>query len=325
MFFFLQAFFTLMILAVALLVARRSHTDPTDFALLFVAIMLASPNTASYTFILSLLPVSLLMEQATRLQKAFLAVAYVAVSLPGNPQWNIFFPKLWMLLALLLFAGSRCADLLRKKELTLVLALATVSSVLVAYRRELQYEREPGRRWERIDVRPGAIYSSSPATLSSGILYESIGKGRYVLRLTNAAGDREFAFDGEAFHPHAVSPAGSVQFELVAHGASKHMLLDVRSGNVTPITAEATETRDSNPISPDGQWRAITAFKNGSQEISVQELYTRRRWQIAGGECNSNSPVWSLDSKSLIFASDCDRGIGLPALYQARLEHLDDR
>jgi hypothetical protein len=40
---------------------------------------------------------------------------------------------------------------------------------------------------------------------------------------------------------------------------------------------------------------------------------------LTGGNCNSSSPAWALDSESILFASDCGRAFGLPALYRARL------
>jgi Tol biopolymer transport system component len=38
---------------------------------------------------------------------------------------------------------------------------------------------------------------------------------------------------------------------------------------------------------------------------------------LTGGNCNSSSPAWTLDSSSILFASDCGRAFGLPALYRA--------
>jgi hypothetical protein len=40
---------------------------------------------------------------------------------------------------------------------------------------------------------------------------------------------------------------------------------------------------------------------------------------VAGGNCNNSSPAWEEDSHTLIFASDCGRGIGMPVLYRANL------
>jgi Tol biopolymer transport system component len=36
--------------------------------------------------------------------------------------------------------------------------------------------------------------------------------------------------------------------------------------------------------------------------------------QLTEGECNSISPAWTPDSKELIYATDCGRGVGLTAL-----------
>ncbi|MGB7642867.1 MAG: hypothetical protein WBL82_16370 [Terriglobales bacterium] len=39
--------------------------------------------------------------------------------------------------------------------------------------------------------------------------------------------------------------------------------------------------------------------------------------QLTSGDCNSISPAWTADSKRLVYATDCGRGLGLTALVQA--------
>jgi len=38
--------------------------------------------------------------------------------------------------------------------------------------------------------------------------------------------------------------------------------------------------------------------------------------QVTVGDCNSISPAWSADSKTLVYATDCGRGLGLTAFAQ---------
>lgn len=67
-------------------------------------------------------------------------------------------------------------------------------------------------------------------------------------------------------------------------------------------------------ISPDGGRLAFSCGQRGAWQIHVMELRTGEQVQLTKGDCNSVSPVWTLDSKSLIYATDCGRGLGLTAL-----------
>jgi Tol biopolymer transport system component len=72
-------------------------------------------------------------------------------------------------------------------------------------------------------------------------------------------------------------------------------------------------------ISPDGKWVAFTSTSTGSQQIRLRNIATGEAQLLTGGNCNSSSPAWELDSQTVIFASDCGRAFGMFALYRAPL------
>jgi hypothetical protein len=145
----------------------------------------------------------------------------------------------------------------------------------------------------------------------------------YVLRWFHAGRVDEFPFAGEAFHPTAQSADGPIQFELVAHGSSRSMLLDLSTRKVI-AAPPSTRTNAMIPgISPNGKWIVFTSSKT-SEQIWLRGIDSGRTVPITHGNCNSVSPVWELDSRAIVFASDCGRGIGLPALYRARLDRLEN-
>jgi hypothetical protein len=182
------------------------------------------------------------------------------------------------------------------------------------------YAEEPGQHFERIAVQEGAIFSSYPAVSRAGIFYQSMGKDRYVLRWLHDDRDEELAFAGQAFRPTAPTPDGPIYFELVAGQKSTMMQFDPVTRKATPQSAPATIDTEQPAASPDGKWLAFTSDRQGPEQVWLRNLADGHETRLTGGNCNSSSPAWALDSKSILFASDCGRAFGLPALYRARLD-----
>ena len=153
-----------------------------------------------------------------------------------------------------------------------------------------------------------------PAIAPDGNLLACIAAGRIVVYSHGALGTingptpvHDVAwFPDSARMVYSAGPAGSSQIFATTPGTSVQLTND--SGDHTEPT-----------ISPDGKSLAFTRARGGTRQIWIQNLATRRATQITEGNCNSYSPAWDLDSRSLIFACDCQRGIGLPAMFRARL------
>ncbi|HSU30675.1 MAG TPA: glycosyltransferase 87 family protein [Bryobacteraceae bacterium] len=318
LFFFLQPLLTLTLLVFPLLALRRAEPSNVGFAGFLIALLLVSPNTASYTFILLLLPLSLLLPGATWQKRILLLICYAISALPMRPSWSWLFPKVWCLLTLLFLAGDGYWQRLKWKPALLSTAAVVFSATLLARNGLVNYAQEPGQNWEPFAVEHRAIYSSSPAVLRSGVVYQSIGSDRYILRWEHNGSIEPFVFSGEAFHPVALSPDGPIQFELVAHGVSTMNLLNPVRGKAVRSGAIADHAEEK-AISPDRKWLAFTRPSSGTTQIWLRKVDGGQLTRLTGGNCDSFAPAWELDSKSVLFASDCGRGIGLPALYRARL------
>lgn len=318
MFFFLRTFIALaIVLFLSLGVGLKPSTDRRDFAWFLVAAVLLSTNTALYTFILLLLPLVLLLEESPPGQQAFFMGAYVLLTAPLGLSW--LFPKVWLLIALFVMLGW---DRWRRLSLEWIVG-ATVLAALIAWvdaRQHLRaYAEEPGQRFERVAVEEGAIFSAYPAVSQAGIFYQSMGRDRYVLRWLHDDRDEELVFAGHAFHPIATTPDGPIRFELVANRTSTMMQFDPATRKTTPLAAPVPVDTLEPVASPDGKWLAFPSSRNGPEQVWLRNLTDGREMQLTGGNCNSLSPAWALDSKSVLFASDCGRAFGLPALYRARL------
>lgn len=321
-FFFFQPLVTLAVIIFPLIALYRSNSIKRDFAWFFIAIVLASPNTGSYTFLLLLLPVTLLLEGANRREQVLLVVCYALLAIPLQPAWSWLFPKVWLLLALFFLVGREYWHLVSAKAAYAATLLITIASAVSAVVHLASYSREPAQHWDRIGVQRGTLLSLSPAILRSGFVYQAIGKSQYVLRWVHEGHTDELRFLGDALQPVAESPDGPVRFELVAHGKSTFMLLDTKTSRVFPDIDPSPRRGSSSSISPDRNWTATTEQTNGTDQVWLRAVNRTLAMQLTGGNCNSSSPAWEWDSKSIVFASDCGRGVGWPALYRARLDTI---
>jgi hypothetical protein len=67
-------------------------------------------------------------------------------------------------------------------------------------------------------------------------------------------------------------------------------------------------------ISPNGEWIAFSCEHRGTWQIHVMNLQTGQEIPLTNADCNAVSSVWTLDSRNIIYATDCGRGLGLTAL-----------
>jgi hypothetical protein len=74
-------------------------------------------------------------------------------------------------------------------------------------------------------------------------------------------------------------------------------------------------------VSPDGNWVAFSCDYGGSWQLNAMDFNTKAQLQLTRGECNSISPAWTADSRRLIYATDCGRGLGLTALAEVSVFH----
>jgi hypothetical protein len=318
LFFFLKSFISLAIVAYLFLgVNVKQTTDRHDFSWFVVAVLLLSTSTVSYTFIVLLLPLVLLLEESGPRRSVFLVASYVFLTLPLHLAW--LFPKVWVLFALFLALGWPCW---RKVPLRLALVAAIVAaliSLVDAKRHMLSYANEPGQHFERVIVQSEALFSSFPVVSRAGIFYQSMGPDRYVLRWLHDGRNEGLSFEGQALHPRLAVDGESVYFELVANRTSTMMQFDPSTGKVTSRTMPVPADSAVSVVSPNGRWMAFELEQDGPTQIWLRDLSSGQERRLTGGNCNSSSPAWELDSKALLFASDCGRAFGLPALYRAHV------
>jgi hypothetical protein len=322
-FFFLRSLISFAIVAFLFLgTSMRCTTGKHDFAWFMIGVLLLSTSTASYTFILLLLPLVLLLEESGPWQSIFLMVSYVLITFPLRPAW--LFPKVWMLFALFVAVGWPCLRQVPHRLVLAVLLLSATAAFVDAKRHMLSYVNEPRQRFERVVVQEGAAFSSFPAVSRAGIFCQSMGNDRYVLRWLHDNRNEELLFGGQALHPRSAPDGESIYFELVANRASIVMHFDPATREAAPQAMPVPGDSIVSVVSPNGHWIAYESAQDGPMQIWLRDLLSGRERRLTGGDCNNSSPAWELDSRTILFASDCGRAFGLPALYRARLNQNEN-
>ena len=329
LFFFLRAFSVLAILGFAAVgvAFERGAEELRGFAWFTVAALCAAPNLGSYSFVMFFPAIVVLMKDASVGQRAALVATYMLLGFPLMLKWTVVFPKLWIILALFLIVGASYWRGLRlRTAFAIGVALALIASVDAA-RHWAEFREEPGRQFEQMSLGKGStvLLMPSVAVTPAGIFCSVIGDARYVLLWMHGGGSEQLVYEGEAFHPTAVpSTDGAVQFELASHARSNVMEFDPAT-RTTRVVSDATRRlaveTDPDALasveSPNGKWVAFEKKIPGARQIWLRNVDSRSEKLLAGGKCNNRAPAWELDSKGLLFTSDCQRGIGLPALYHA--------
>jgi Glycosyltransferase family 87 len=299
------------------LVRKSATREHRDFAWFVIAALLVSVSLSSYTYILLLLPIALLLRDSTLQEKLLLIAAFVALTFPLKLSWHGYFPRLWVLLALFIFVGREYWRGLSLKVAASTVAVAAMVASVSAWSHYRAYKQEPGRNFEVTALQPAAIFSSSPAVTKAGVFYQAMAGGKYMLKWETSAGIKELSFDGQSFHPFVLSPEGPVYFELVAHQKSTIMQFDPAAQVATAALGLQMPSPTGSLPSPDGKWTISESTKSGWKQLQLKNNETGVVRALTSGRCNNTSPAWELDSSAVIFASDCDRSTGLPALYRA--------
>jgi Tol biopolymer transport system component len=376
------------------LAKQRVDREPQALAWFVILLFVLSPNEASYTFVLLVVPIALLLQGAPWKWALALIALYVAVELPLF-SWDAgLFPKAWLMLGLFFLAGWTFLREIRPAAVWATILAVMVVSTIASVRQTRVYRTESAQIASPVVTGRDAIYSASPALGADGWIYESIGDERYLLRQSTATGTKTFKFDGDAFHPAASRQERLLAFELVANGHSQIELWNLDTGeHRVAVTAPPNPTEPalsadgakiaftangslyfsengrsrvlatgeiSNPsffpdstaivfskgrpghrtiesisisgaavrtlvtsgdcfdpaVSPDGRLLAYVCSSTGGRHIWVQALASATSRRLTDGYCNNESPAWDRDSQSIVFSSDCNRGLGLAALYR---------
>lgn len=122
-----------------------------------------------------------------------------------------------------------------------------------------------------------------------------------------------------AYHPIDVSVTseGDV-IASVGKVSNPHLVLARRLTQQVTLLPGFPEPARYPSISPDGKRMAFSRRDHGSWHLIVRELTNGAELQITHGSCNAISPSWQ-NAQSLLYATDCGRGVGLSAIASVSL------
>ena len=126
------------------------------------------------------------------------------------------------------------------------------------------------------------------------------------------AGDDESSVLEAAFFPD-----DRIVFAAETGRSTALFTLDPETQRIAPLSVSSRLTRYP-AVSPDGQWLAYSQAEAGSWRLWVMRFSTGVKRRLTIGDCNSIAPAWFRDSKTLVYATDCGRAVGLPALCRVR-------
>ena len=122
-----------------------------------------------------------------------------------------------------------------------------------------------------------------------------------------------------AFDVRTVSATVNHAFLIGAIYQGQERVFVVAPGKSPQLLAEARGQLDSPALSPDGKALAVRELIAERWQLMLLNLSSRRWEQLTHGDCNTYTPSWKND-RTLLYATDCMRGLGLTALTSLQLD-----
>jgi hypothetical protein len=169
----------------------------------------------------------------------------------------------------------------------------------------------------RDDIRPGESPVISFDSRWIAFLREDRGRARIWVRALDREDTPARLVTPPEFDVLELSflPNGSLIFSANATGYSS---LYVTESDGSIHTLGINEARYPT-VSPDGRWLAYSKLQSGNWNLWVRDLSNEQTDRLTHAECNDTEPAWEADSKTLVYASDCGRGLWLSALCRRRV------
>jgi Glycosyltransferase family 87 len=115
------------------------------------------------------------------------------------------------------------------------------------------------------------------------------------------------------FDVRTISGGPGRKFLFSAFYQGKQRVFTAAPGEFPQLVAEMNGPLDSPTLSPDGKLLVVRALRSERWQLMLLDLSTRKWKQLTGDDCHAYTPSWQ-DDHSLLYATDCMRGMGLTTL-----------
>jgi hypothetical protein len=188
-----------------------------------------------------------------------------------------------------------------------------------------------GIEWVEVDgAAPALINTSVPnarvenaehPTLSANgdrlaFIREDQGKGSLWIRDGNAHTETRITGPRYDVYDIAFSGERTVLFSGTNTTGVVQLFKYQDDGQIDPLGIEQARYPS---LSPDGKWLAYSTLKRGIWHLTIRDWQSGAALPIETSDCNDFSPVWEQDSHTLVYVSDCGRGLWQTAMLRRKV------
>ena len=150
-------------------------------------------------------------------------------------------------------------------------------------------------------------------------LREERGRGSlWMVALRDCAGVPE-RISSPAFDVRTLAAGLEDKFVMSAVHQGRESIYLVSPGTEPRLLAESDGPLNSPALSPDGRLLVVRQRISYRWQLASLDLSSRVWKQLTHGDCNAYTPSWQ-DNYTLLYATDCRRGMGLTALSSLKID-----
>ena len=179
---------------------------------------------------------------------------------------------------------------------------------------------------------PTAISDGESPVLSRdgrrlGFVREIHGRGSLWMADLSQNGDARDAVNAQMLLPDSFDVRGAAfmprgDIVLMARRAGKNQLFTLRPGGVPAGYLGETHDVLSPSISEDGTKLVVAELIHDRWQLVRIALANGDRKQLTFADCNAYAPAWR-DEHTVVYATDCGRGMGLTALAYVAVDSAE--
>jgi hypothetical protein len=154
---------------------------------------------------------------------------------------------------------------------------------------------------------------------SLAFIRDDHGRGRLMVRRafsTDAATETALTASSLNVYEASFLSEGHYAFSAEAGGRPPRIYLTDTSHSNAPLALG--ESRYP-ALSPDGAWMAYSHLDHGMWNLWLRDQQSGAIRRIADVPCNQMQPAWEDDSRTLLYATDCGRGLWFTAVARRRV------